>query len=350
MTKQRLYVFNLETNLDNPVLAFTHDWVRSFANQIDKVIVYSTHVGSYELPANVEIHEIGGGNLYLRVRAILRLLKSACSIIWFRKDSVVFHHMSVRSLVLPGILLRAMGVKQGLWYSHSAKPISLRVAARVADVIFSSTEGAVPIDSPKVTFVGHGLNLSKSETIFQKSAISRKGIVSLGRIAKIKNLDKLLLGISSATKVPKVVFIGPSNTNSVLDERLMELAKENNVNLTIYPQINHDEVLDKLVEFSMYYTGTPRSVDKSTIEAASVGCFIITMEKAAQKLTGMNMVWERLDQSSDLSIAEQIKVLENLNESERNKLRILIHQQAVSRNEVVNTTQKILSLMTRSAK
>jgi glycosyltransferase involved in cell wall biosynthesis len=350
MSEKRLYIFNLETNLDNPVLAFTHDWVRSFSNQIDKVIVYSTHVGSHELPANVEIHEIGGGNLYLRIRAIFKLVKSACSIIRFRKDSVVFHHMSARTLVLPGILLRAMGVKQGLWYSHSAKPISLRAAARIADVIFSSTEGAVPINSPKVNFVGHGLDLSKSEKIFQKSANSRIGIVSLGRIVPIKNLDKLLQGILSATKVPEVVFIGPSNVNRVLDERLMELAKENNVNLTILPQINHEEVLDKLVEFSMYYTGTPQSVDKSTIEAASVGCFIITMEKAAQELTGMNMVWEKLGQSSYLSIGEQIEELEKLNESERNKLRILIHQQTVSNNEVANTTQKILSLITRSAK
>ncbi len=348
MNKKRLYVFNLETNINNPILSFTHDWILNFANQVDKVFVYSTHVGKHKLPKNVEVNEIGGGNFYQKVRALFRLTKSAFAIIRFRKDSIVFHHMSTRTSVFPGILIRLAGVNQGLWYSHSAKPISLRVAARIADVIISSTDGSFPLCSSKIAYVGHGIDLSKSEEILLNAPKSRRGVVSLGRITSVKNLDKLLVSLSKLNTKYDVTFIGPSDKNKVVDKKLMSLAGDAKVNLAINPQISHDEVLGKLAKFSIYYTGTPRSVDKSTIEAASVGCFVVTMEKAAQELTGMKQIWEELDQPENLSIDEQIRELEKLTEYEQVELRKLLHNQSVSKNNVTNTTQKILTIIAGS--
>ena len=69
-------IYNLETNLDSNVLAAAHDWVESFAKHVDQVVVYSTHVGRIDLPANVIVHEIGGGSSVSKVLAVLRLLKS----------------------------------------------------------------------------------------------------------------------------------------------------------------------------------------------------------------------------------------------------------------------------------
>jgi len=343
MNKKHLFIFNLETNLDNPVLAFTHDWIASFANEVECVHVYSTHVGKFDLPKNVDVHELGGGSLTKKVRAILRLCQVAFSISKLRKDSIVFHHMSARTAVFPGILIRIWGVPQGLWYSHSANPLSLRLATRIVSAIVTSTEGAVPIKSPKVSYVGHGLDMSKAIQVFDQASKSRDGIVSLGRVARVKNLDKLLFSLSNNLGRFSVTFIGPSEAGGVVETELREIAVKNGITLEILPPIEHSKVLKKLAEFSIYYSGTPKSVDKATIEAASVGCYIVTTEGAAKELTGMNLVWEELKEPNHLSIGEQVRVLNNLLPSQEAKMRRLLHEKAMKKNEVSSTTRVILS-------
>jgi glycosyltransferase involved in cell wall biosynthesis len=343
MNKKHLFIFNLETNLDNPILASTHDWIASFANEVECVHVYSTHVGKFDLPKIVDIHELGGGTTFKKVRAILRLCKAAFLIYKFRKDSIVFHHMSARTAVFPGILIRIWGVPQGLWYSHSANPLSLRLATRIVSVIVTSTEGAVPIKSPKVSYVGHGLDMSKAVQVFNQDSKSRDGIVSLGRVARVKNLDKLLFALSNNLDQFSVTFIGPSEDGGVVETELREIAFENGITLEILPPVEHPKVLKKLAEFSIYYSGTPKSVDKATIEAASVGCYIATTEGAAKDLTGMNLVWEELKEPNHLSIGEQVRILDNLSPSQEAKMRRLLHEQAMKKNEVSSTTRLILS-------
>jgi hypothetical protein len=343
MNKKHLFIFNLETNLDNPVLAFTHDWVTSFAKEVECVHVYSTHVGSFNLPKNVDVHELGGGSIAKKLRAILGLCKAAFLIYKFRKDSIVFHHMSARTAVFPGILIRMWGIPQGLWYSHSANPLSLRLAARIVNSIVTSTEGTAPIKSPKVLYVGHGLDMSNAVQVFNNASTDRHGIVSLGRVARVKNLDKLLFSLTKVVSKSSVTFVGPSETNQEIEAELREIATANGTSLEILPPVEHSKVLKKLAEFSIYYSGTPKSVDKATIEAASVGCYIVTTEGAAKELTGMDLVWKGLKEPSDLSIGEQVEILNNLSPNQAAKMRRLLHEQSMKKNEVSSTTRLILS-------
>mgnify|MGYP000889057599 FL=1 len=105
-----LIIYNLETDLDSQVLAAAHDWVEAFAAQVDKVFVYSTHVGRTKLPANVVVKELGGGSFLKRVAGLFKLYKSFATSLKHRSSVCVFHHMSPRTLLIVGPLYKIAGI------------------------------------------------------------------------------------------------------------------------------------------------------------------------------------------------------------------------------------------------
>ena len=167
----RIFIFNLETNLDSHVLAAGHDWIEAFSHHFDTVEVYSTHVKRTDLTANVRVKELGGGSPYRKLKNLYRLLKVIPRIWKYRDNAIVFHHMSSRTLAVLGLPVRLMRIPQGIWYSHSKADWSLRIGSTFADMIFTSTEYAYPLRSNKLKFIGHGIKLNNKKQAGSKEPI-----------------------------------------------------------------------------------------------------------------------------------------------------------------------------------
>jgi glycosyltransferase involved in cell wall biosynthesis len=339
------FIFNLETNLDSTVLAAGHAWVSEFAEQVENVEVYSTHVGRINFPANVTVHELGGGTSVLRIKAILSLFNSLRQIFKYRESSFVFHHMSPRTSVIIGIPLKLMGVKQGLWYSHSHASPTLKLSKYIVDAIFSSTSEALPIKTSKSHFIGHGIDTSSLQEL-NRMEDKRGGIVSLGRIVPIKGLDRLLTELSkSQSNNLKVTFIGPLEHNSEHVTKLHTLAERANIQLEILKPIKYSDVYNELEKYSLYFTGTPKSVDKAAIEAAMCGCFIVSDNIATLELTGMSDIYSRIGISVPGSIESQIRALNRLNNEEKPGYRQRLRKNAKETNDLKNTISKIIIIL-----
>ena len=338
-----LFIFNLETNLESSVLALGHSWIESLAkNNFEKIFVYSTHVGRHNLPKNVKVFELGGGNIPRRLLAVLRLIKSTGTISRYSSRAIAFHHMSVRTTLYPGIFIKLLRIPQGIWYSHSSLPVSLRLATKIADFVFTSVPGSTSINSNKLRYIGHGIDFTNYPDVDEVLKIQKEGIVSLGRIAPIKNLEKIVQAGENEVGFPGITFIGPNESATTLTKELEILALKNRVSLSFIPAIPHEYVPDYLSKYSIYYSGTPKSVDKSTLEAASVGCLVVTSEVPARELTGMNNVWTNLGHDLEIDIKDQIKVIGSVSAHELLAIRRYVMEFTRAANDVVNTTKKIV--------
>jgi glycosyltransferase involved in cell wall biosynthesis len=345
--KKIIWVFNLETNLDSPVLASSHDWVEEFSKQFEIVNVYSTHLGRVNLPSNVHLREIGGGNFLNRARGLSRLFGAALRIFFLRSDSVVFHHMNSRSALILGFPLRIMRVRQVLWYSHSVASVDLVLAERFVNYVVTSFPGAYPRQNRKIRFIGHGIK----ETRFSQNRKIGKietDILSIGRITQIKNLDKVLVAIASIKNDlhfnPTIKFIGPTG-NQEYKEMLINVAQRNSINLIITPPLNYLELPSEYSKTSIYYTGTPKSVDKATLEAAISGCLIVSENDAVQHLTGMREVWNELGYEKIPAIGEQFTTLLQLSDSSAIPLRNIVSQTSRIKNNLPDTISRITTLL-----
>lgn len=336
-------IYNLETNLDSNVLAAAHDWIESFAKNVDQVVVYSTHVGRIDLPANVIVREIGGGSPIRKIFAVLRLLKSVAIEFPNRNTLTVFHHMSTRSLLIVGLFYKLMGVRQGLWYSHSKKSFTLSASHILADRIFTSTPSAIPISNSRIKFVGHGLKserfLRNDSGAFQK----REGIVAIGRVVPVKRIE-LLVEAVSRSKIANLVItcIGSHEADGNYPNEIIELAQAKGVDLCLRNAIPYTEIPNALRGFDFVFTGTPKSVDKAVIEGAMCGCFVISSEEQAIKLTGMDKVYKSLGFENTPTIEDQLIAISGLASENKESLRSYLSSMAAELNDLDRTTRKIL--------
>lgn len=338
-----LIIYNLETDLDSQVLAAAHDWVEAFAAQVDKVFVYSTHVGRTNLPSNVVVKELGGGSFLKRLVGLFRVYKSFVTSLKYRSNVCVFHHMSPRTLLIVGPLYKVAGIKQGLWYSHSKKSPSLRYSQGFANKIFTSTPSAIPIANGRVRYVGHGIKSKPLLGALDNSKVKREGILALGRIVPIKNIEFAISAISqSKYRNIKLTCIGPHQKDSLYVEFLRNQADSNQVILSIVQVIPYSKVPQVLAGFEYIFTGTPRSVDKVVIEGAMSGCFVLTLEKEILKMTGMLEIWRELGYSDVPQLEEQLNILGALDVEMEQALRAKLSTEAVARNEINSTVKKIL--------
>lgn len=335
----KLYIFNLSTDDKDPLLAFNQEWVRSFQALCDKVTVISTHVGAHSLPNDIDVVEIGGGSLVKRVSGFLNLLRVGCRIVGNRKNAIVFHHMSPRTALILGPVLRISRIAQGLWYSHSNASIELRIASRFVNVLFSSSAQSLPISSRKARFVGHGINISQ----YSNSVIGnrKEAVLSLGRVDRIKHNEALIHAMAKSNRKEKAIdLVGPSKNSPAYVRELMALGDKNGVVVNYLGEVEHNLTPGLLNQYSICYTGNPNTVDKSVIEGALSGCFTIAEQEFVLDQTGMSEVLRKCNMVFSSDLTQQIAQADQL--LERDDLRELLARTCAEMNDVDKTTMKIL--------
>ncbi|CAM8620018.1 hypothetical protein [Candidatus Planktophila dulcis] len=338
---KKLYLFNLSTDLDDPLLAFTHDWIIAASQIVHSIEVVSTHTGRRNLPGNVRVRELGGGTFRQRVYVIFKCFQIFYEIAKYRNDVKVFYHMTNKIASILCLPLRVIGVKQAIWYSHSANPLTLKVASKFCDLVFSSAPSSLPFSSSKCRYVGHGINFSSFPEINERDDTIRHGFVSLGRIAPIKNIEKLLDAISQSSAEEKQVdLIGPSTLDTNYQQSLQKFADEKQVKVYFKGPVTYADVPKTLAKYSICYTGNPNTTDKAAIESAAVGCFVISNESDTQNLTGISELWEK-NKVDTTDLVSQINFL--LNVQTAHEIRFEISIRARERNNVINAIEKIMT-------
>jgi len=342
-----LWLFNLATDLDDDLLAVSHFWIEEFSKHFEKVEVYSTHVGRYALPKNVTVAEIGGGNIWRRIRGLAIITMACLGIIQQRKSSFVFHHMSPRTALIMAIPLKIFSVKQSLWYSHKHTSFSLRFGKRFLEHIFTASEFSVGFKGKNLSYVRNAVPIHQYREIDLTKP--RIGIGSLGRVMPVKRLEILLESLSQLSVEMKqalgsITFCGPEYLDKKYTEKLRDISRKYSLQVEFIGAVPNQEISNYLSTLSIYFTGTLGGIDKSAIEAGLCGCYIVSDNTEALKLVGMDKVYKSLGIRSDISVAEQVEKI--LTDPRFNlKLRREIHQFGLDNNSLENLVQKIVREM-----
>jgi len=208
----RLLIITQKVDKDDPILGFFHRWIEEFSKRFEKIIVICLEEGQHNLPKNVSVHSLGKER---RVSNFKKLTTFYHLIFSLRKhyDSV-FVHMNPEYVVLGGIFWKFLRKKVSLWYVHRQVNLKLRIAEKLSDIIFSSTPESFRIKSKKVSFVGHGIDVSKFNC--EKKDLADKIVfLHVGRITKIKNCDIAIQALSKVVenfpdRKISLRFVGPT--------------------------------------------------------------------------------------------------------------------------------------------
>ena len=343
-----LFIFNLETNLDSPALAFTHEWIAEFSNHYKKVFVYSFKVGRTGLPRNVSVHELGSGNSLQRIKNILYHFIIVFKILLKRSEAQVFYHMNVRSAMLIGLPLKLFRINQVLWYSHSAKPRSLRFATKFVDTIVSTSRKTFPISTRKLICTGHGIVFPDiSESISRQRQI----IVVLGRVSRSKRIHHLIPEIAKfnsfqTSKTLALDVLGQTMTNDDLryQNELIKIAHTYNVNVNFKGSIPKAEIFDRLSTYFVSYNGMEGTIDKAAIEATYAGCYLVSDQVETLKQCGF-ISRDEITEGILPSISTQLKNVYEINEHDLFVIRQSVKVYVRNHHSLNKTIEKIVSLL-----
>jgi glycosyltransferase involved in cell wall biosynthesis len=277
----KLLILTQKVDINDDVLGFMHGWIIEFSKYYEKITVIALGVGEYNLPDNVKVLSLGKEKGESKLKYIINFYKY----IWQERKNydAVFVHMNQIYAVLGGLFWRLDRKKIGLWYAHKSISISLRIAEKIVDVIFTPSKESFRLISKKINITGHGINTDIFKPVLNIEKNKKFKIITVGRISPIKDYKVLIEAINIITKqgieVDVKIIGGPGTPEQEkYFINLQKIVKEKKLNTIVnfvgsapYREVaNYFQSADLFINMSR--TG---SLDKTILEA--MACGVITL-------------------------------------------------------------------------
>ena len=343
----KLLIITQKVGINDDILGFFHNWIEELAKRCEKITVICLYKGEYNLPENVKVLSLGKEksvkhSVFDRVKYVLRF----CVYIWRERKNYdnVFVHMNPEYVILGGLFWKLWKKKIALWYTHKRVDLKLWLAEKLVDKIFTASKESFSLPSKKVEITGHGIDISKFKS--QISNLKSGGkfkIITVGRVAPVKNLD-MLIEIAEILRNKEFDFEIRIAGAPIYEEdkkyleRLNREIKERKLDdkiIFVGPIPNKDIVDfyrkgDLFVNFSD--TG---SLDKAVLEAMASGLEVLTSNKAfAGVLDG-----EIFIEKNPEKIAQKIVKIADNKGAKANNLAEYVHYN----HNLVNLVDKIMN-------
>lgn len=142
-----------------------------------------------------------------------------------RPVAVVAHMAPVYAL-LAAPLARPLRVPLLLWFTQQGAGAALRGAERVCDVLLTVDRRTVPLASPKVRAIGHGIDVDAISCVPERRPPLRR-LLGLGRYAPVKGWETALHALAELPDATLTLH-GPQLTDADRAYRphLVQLAEE----------------------------------------------------------------------------------------------------------------------------
>jgi glycosyltransferase involved in cell wall biosynthesis len=195
--------------------------------------------------------------------------------------------------------------------------------------------------------MGHGVDTQEALKVESVGTKNRSGILFLGRIDRIKKLEECVTAIENSGYLDsELTLVGPTLSSTEYLKEIIDLAECKKVQLIYEPPIEHDLVFQKMANFDMFFAGMKNSVDKSCLEAAACGCFVITSDSSSADLSGMKSFWKELFNIDFLpKVSEQIKLIRELDFETLEKFRSKVQKHAITKNSAEQLVLRVSNIL-----
>jgi glycosyltransferase involved in cell wall biosynthesis len=247
----------------DPILGATVSKIRALAARVDELIVLAASSVPGSLPANCRVLHFGAGTKVFRgVRYETSLARSLRP-----RPLALVAHMCPIYAVLAAPLLRPLRVPIVLWYVHHEVKPTLRVATKVATRIASVDRSSFPIDTPKLTAIGHGIDVHALTCVPSR----RNGplrLLALGRYSRVKRLEIVLDAMARSSAPVTLEAYGPDGHPGYREE-LVAKAAELGVEARFAGPVPFADVPRLYAEHDVLVSNTRGGADKVVLEAAA---------------------------------------------------------------------------------
>ncbi len=223
----RLLLFNLATDMDDPILGFTTQWIQALAEKVDFMHVVTMRMGRIEVPENVQVYSVGKEKGYSEPRRVVEFYRLLFRILRDECIDICFSHMIPIFTILAGPVLKAKGIPIVTWYAHPTLTRTLELAHHLSNRMVTSLPAAYPYRHDKLTVIGQGIDTE----LFTPDGTGPSNppiILCVGRLSPIKDHPTLFKAITLLREESKkrfeVVILGSPASDK--DESYIDYLKD----------------------------------------------------------------------------------------------------------------------------
>src|SRR5262245_19671194 len=181
-----LLLFNLATDVEDPILGFTTQWIRALAEKVHFIHVLTMRSGRLDVPSNVQVHSVGKEKGYSEPRRVAEFYRILLALIRRKDIGGCFSHMMPLFSAMAGPILRLRQIPLITLYAHPSLTPTLKLAHFLSNQIVTSLPRSYPYRKDKLTVIGQGI-----DTAFFKpgahGGAEKPLILCVGRLSRVKN-------------------------------------------------------------------------------------------------------------------------------------------------------------------
>lgn len=198
----------------DPVLGATLAKIRALAERCDEVVVLADRVEATALPDNVRARSFAAPSRLARGARFLGALAPELA----ERPVAVLAHMAPVYALLAAPLARPLRIPLLLWFTQQAAGPKLQAAERVVDVLLTVDRRSVPLQSPKVRAIGHGIDVAALPCVPERRPPLRR-LLGLGRYAPVKGWETAIRALDELPDATLTIH-GPMLTDTDRAHRL----------------------------------------------------------------------------------------------------------------------------------
>lgn len=286
-----LLVITQKVDKNDAILGFFISWLNEIAKDVEKVQVICLFKGNYQLPANVDVFSLGKELGKGRISRYFKFYKLAKKLL--PETDAVLAHMCPEYIVAINKFNKKTNKPLFLWFTSKGVSKYLIKAEKVVKKIFTASKESCRIVSNKIVVTGHGIDSNYFMPKKEKKANESFKIISVGRIAPVKNYEMLLealnmIDLEIKNKI-KVKLIGEAllkKDRRYLKDLELEIqnSKLDNIIEFVGP-IAYQEIVSYFQNADLFINlSKTGSVDKAVLEAMAVCVPILTSNESFKEI------------------------------------------------------------------
>jgi glycosyltransferase involved in cell wall biosynthesis len=349
----RLLLFNLATDVDDPILGFTTRWIRALAERVKFIHVITMRAGRVDVPRNVRVYSVGKEKGYSETRRAVELYRHLFRILREDRIDVCFSHMIPIFSVLAAPVLKAKQIPIVTWYAHPSLTWTLKLAHYLSEQMVASVATAYPYRHNKLTVIGQGIDTGVFSQDGSVVPEDPPMILCVSRLSPVKDHPTLLKAAwllrQGRSKPFRVVIVGgpasPRDESYVrsLHGQVNALGLEN----TVYfePPVPMEKLPFWYRRCTVHVNMTPTgSGDKVVWEAMACGGLCLVANEGFKQTLGKHADRFLFRYGNPEDLAERLRWTLSLSDDERACIGAYLRRQVVANHCLERLAQSLIDM------
>lgn len=345
----RLLLFNLMTDVDDPILGFTTHWINQLAPYCEYIHVITMNAGRLALADNVTVVSAGYECGYGKVRRVLNFYGLLWNHLRENRYDACFAHMMPLFAGLGGPLLTLHGIPTTTWYTQPQNNWQVRLGLWMSRRVVSAVESSFPIPTSKLRALGHGIDTDFFAPDDMQSKDDPPILLHVGRLTAIKNQHTLLKAAVELDAT--IVLIGdvPEAYPTDYKDYLTQLVNE--LGITDQVVFAGNQPVDKVYDW--YHRATlavnltkSGSFDKAPLESMACAVPTLVCNPAFDPLMGDYVDHLRFADTEDvIGLREKLQTLLAMSPEQRNRIGEHLRQQVIEQHSFQQLMDKLVMVL-----